>query len=91
MSIKSKLVLLMFVCAMVGQILSLFLVLMTHFHFPVPLGGVRDLRISDSTFTTLTATWDAADGNVQGYKVIYVPTDGGPELVVQFCHFCPQC
>ncbi|XP_058235769.1 collagen alpha-1(XII) chain isoform X2 [Hemibagrus wyckioides] len=49
----------------------------------LPLGGVRGLRISDATFTTLTATWDAADGNVQGYKVIYVPTDGGPELVEQ--------
>ncbi|KAM9435215.1 collagen alpha-1(XII) chain isoform 2-T2 [Clarias gariepinus] len=49
----------------------------------LPLGGVRGLRISDATFTTLTATWDAADGNVQGYKVIYMPTDGGPELVEQ--------
>ncbi|XP_076874166.1 collagen alpha-1(XII) chain isoform X2 [Brachyhypopomus gauderio] len=49
----------------------------------LPLGGVRNLRIPDSTFTTLTATWDAADGNVQGYKVIYVPTDGGAELTEQ--------
>lgn len=65
--------------------------LISHSHFPVPLGGVRGLRISDATFTTLTATWDAADGNVQGYKVIYMPTDGGPELVVQFCLSCSQC
>ncbi|KAF5892201.1 collagen alpha-1(XII) chain-like isoform X3, partial [Clarias magur] len=49
----------------------------------LPLSGVRGLRISDATFTTLTATWDAADGNVQGYKVIYMPTDGGPEIVEQ--------
>uniref|UniRef100_A0A3B4BYX3 Collagen alpha-1(XII) chain n=1 Tax=Pygocentrus nattereri TaxID=42514 RepID=A0A3B4BYX3_PYGNA len=49
----------------------------------LPLGGVRNLRITDATFTTLTATWDAADGNVQGYKIIYVPTDGGPELEEQ--------
>ncbi|KAF7690441.1 hypothetical protein HF521_012245 [Silurus meridionalis] len=49
----------------------------------LPLGGVRGLRITDATFTTLTANWDAADGNVQGYKVIYMPTDGGPELVEQ--------
>ncbi|XP_049340727.1 collagen alpha-1(XII) chain isoform X3 [Astyanax mexicanus] len=49
----------------------------------LPLGGVRNLRLTDATFTTLTARWEAADGNVQGYKVIYVPTDGGPELMEQ--------
>ncbi|TTT46706.1 Collagen alpha-1(XII) chain [Bagarius yarrelli] len=49
----------------------------------LPLSGVRGLRISDATFTTLTANWDEADGNVQGYKVIYMPTDGGPEIVEQ--------
>lgn len=48
----------------------------------VPLGGVRNLRLIDPTFTTLTATWEAADGNVQGYKVVYVPTNGGTELMV---------
>lgn len=57
---------------------------MSHCHISVPLGGVRGLRISDATFTTLTATWDAADGNVQGYKLIYVPTDGGLQLEVHF-------
>uniref|UniRef100_A0A672NXH6 Collagen type XII alpha 1 chain n=1 Tax=Sinocyclocheilus grahami TaxID=75366 RepID=A0A672NXH6_SINGR len=49
----------------------------------MPLGGVRNLRLIDPTFTTLTATWDAADGNVQGYKVLYVPTNGGTELMEQ--------
>ncbi|XP_057208625.1 collagen alpha-1(XII) chain isoform X2 [Triplophysa rosa] len=49
----------------------------------LPLGGVRNLRLHDATFTTLTATWEAADGNVQGYKVVYVPTNGGTELVEQ--------
>nr|XP_017208134.2 collagen alpha-1(XII) chain isoform X2 [Danio rerio] len=49
----------------------------------LPLGGVRNLRLIDPTFTTLTATWEAADGNVQGYKVIYVPTGGGTELMEQ--------
>uniref|UniRef100_A0A8C1JIG0 Collagen alpha-1(XII) chain n=1 Tax=Cyprinus carpio TaxID=7962 RepID=A0A8C1JIG0_CYPCA len=49
----------------------------------LPLGGVQNLRLIDPTFTTLTATWDAADGNVQGYKVLYVPTNGGPELMEQ--------
>uniref|UniRef100_A0A8C1JPH5 Collagen alpha-1(XII) chain n=1 Tax=Cyprinus carpio TaxID=7962 RepID=A0A8C1JPH5_CYPCA len=47
----------------------------------LPLGGVRNLRLINPTFTTLTATWDAADGNVQGYKVLYVPTNGGTELM----------
>uniref|UniRef100_A0A672NVD5 Collagen alpha-1(XII) chain n=1 Tax=Sinocyclocheilus grahami TaxID=75366 RepID=A0A672NVD5_SINGR len=45
----------------------------------LPLGGVRNLRLIDPTFTTLTATWDAADGNVQGYKVFYVPQPGDSE------------
>uniref|UniRef100_A0A671LNV0 Collagen alpha-1(XII) chain n=1 Tax=Sinocyclocheilus anshuiensis TaxID=1608454 RepID=A0A671LNV0_9TELE len=49
----------------------------------LPLGGVRNLHLIDPTFTTLTATWDAADGNVQGYKVLYVPTNGGTELMDQ--------
>uniref|UniRef100_A0A671LJ60 Collagen alpha-1(XII) chain n=1 Tax=Sinocyclocheilus anshuiensis TaxID=1608454 RepID=A0A671LJ60_9TELE len=49
----------------------------------LPLGGVRNLHLIDPTFTTLTATWDAADGNVQGYKVLYVPTNGGTELMEQ--------
>ncbi|XP_056620126.1 collagen alpha-1(XII) chain isoform X2 [Triplophysa dalaica] len=49
----------------------------------LPLGGVRNLRLHDPTFTMLTATWEAADGNVQGYKVVYVPTNGGTELVEQ--------
>ncbi|TRY57351.1 hypothetical protein DNTS_024942 [Danionella cerebrum] len=47
----------------------------------LPLGGVKNLRLIDPTFTTLTATWGAADGNVQGYKVLYVPTGGGAELM----------
>lgn len=49
----------------------------------MPLGGVRNLLLHDATFTTLTATWEAADGNVQGYKVVYVPTNGGTELMVK--------
>ncbi|XP_051954309.1 collagen alpha-1(XII) chain isoform X2 [Xyrauchen texanus] len=49
----------------------------------LPLGGVRNLRLTDPTFTSLTANWEAADGNVQGYKVLYVPTNGGTELTEQ--------
>lgn len=49
----------------------------------VPLGGVGTMRVTDPTITTLTVMWDPADGNVQGYKVIYTPTDGGLEIVVR--------
>lgn len=57
----------------------------------VPLGGVRNLLLIDPTFTTLTATWDAADGNVQGYKVLYVPTNGGTELIVGISEYFKVC
>uniref|UniRef100_A0A674BWN9 Collagen type XII alpha 1 chain n=1 Tax=Salmo trutta TaxID=8032 RepID=A0A674BWN9_SALTR len=54
------------------------------FSFPVPLGGVTNLQVTNPTHTTLTASWDAADGNVQGYKVIYTPVAGdGREQMVR--------
>lgn len=40
------------------------------------------MMVTNPTITTLTVTWNPADGNVQGYKVIYVPEDGGQEIVV---------
>ncbi|XP_041661141.1 collagen alpha-1(XII) chain isoform X2 [Cheilinus undulatus] len=49
----------------------------------LPLGGVGNMKVSNPTITTLTVTWNPADGNVQGYKVIYVPEDGGLEIVEQ--------
>ncbi|KAM3861132.1 collagen alpha-1(XII) chain-like [Diretmus argenteus] len=49
----------------------------------LPLGGVGGMKVIDPTITTLTVTWNPADGNVQGYKVIYAPTDGGLEIVEQ--------
>lgn len=48
----------------------------------MPLGGVKNLRVIDPTFTTLKAVWEAADGNVQGYKVLYTPKKGGPQMIV---------
>lgn len=48
------------------------------------------MMVTNPTITTLTVTWNPADGNVQGYKVIYVPEDGGMEIVVgisSFSHF----
>ncbi|XP_076011110.1 collagen alpha-1(XII) chain isoform X2 [Genypterus blacodes] len=49
----------------------------------LPLGGVGTMRVTNPTITTLTVNWDPADGNVQGYKVIYTPVDGGLEIVEQ--------
>ncbi|CAK6977127.1 collagen alpha-1(XII) chain isoform X7 [Scomber scombrus] len=49
----------------------------------LPLGGVGDMKVTNPTITTLTVTWNPADGNVQGYKVIYIPADGGLEIVEQ--------
>nr|XP_020475118.1 collagen alpha-1(XII) chain-like [Monopterus albus] len=49
----------------------------------LPLGGVGTMKVTNPTITTLTVTWNPADGNVQGYKVIYVPVDGGQEVVEQ--------
>lgn len=40
------------------------------------------MKVTNPTITTLTVNWNPADGNVQGYKVIYVPEDGGEEVVV---------
>lgn len=41
------------------------------------------MTVTKPTITTLTVNWDPAGGNVQGYKIIYVPTDGGLEIVVR--------
>ncbi|XP_061563452.1 collagen alpha-1(XII) chain-like [Cololabis saira] len=49
----------------------------------LPLGGVANIKVTNPTITTLTVSWDPADGNVQGYKVIYVPENGGLEIVEQ--------
>lgn len=59
-----------------------------YFLFPVPLGGVTNLQVTNPTHTTLTASWDAADGNVQGYKVIYTPVAGGLEIIVSILLYC---
>ncbi|KAG9347396.1 hypothetical protein JZ751_004963 [Albula glossodonta] len=48
-----------------------------------PLGGVRNLQVTDPTMTTLKVSWGPADGNVRQYKVIYVPAGGGDETMEQ--------
>nr|XP_040055050.1 collagen alpha-1(XII) chain isoform X2 [Gasterosteus aculeatus aculeatus] len=48
-----------------------------------PLGGVRNLQVTDPTTSTLNVVWEAAEGNVRQYKVFYVPAAGGEDQMVQ--------
>ncbi|KAM8833742.1 collagen alpha-1(XII) chain isoform 2-T2 [Synchiropus picturatus] len=48
-----------------------------------PLGGVRNLRVTDPTTSTLNVRWEAAEGNVRQYRVFYVPAAGGEEEMAQ--------
>ncbi|TNN31438.1 Collagen alpha-1(XII) chain [Liparis tanakae] len=45
-----------------------------------PLGGVRNLQVTDPTASTLTARWEPAVGNVRSYKVVYGAQPGGERL-----------
>ncbi|KAJ8270953.1 hypothetical protein GJAV_G00121110 [Gymnothorax javanicus] len=45
----------------------------------LPLGGVRNLQVTDPTISTLNVRWEPAEGNVRQYKINYVPATGGPE------------
>lgn len=47
------------------------------------MSGVSGMTVTKPTITTLTVNWNPAGGNVQGYKIIYVPVDGGLEIVVR--------
>ena len=53
-----------------------------------PLGGVKNLRVTDPTMTSLAVNWDPADGAVRLYKVFYVPVEGGLEEMVSLCYTC---
>ncbi|XP_075883605.1 collagen alpha-1(XII) chain isoform X2 [Nelusetta ayraudi] len=48
-----------------------------------PLGGVRNLQVTDPTTSSLNVQWEAAEGNVRQYKVFYVPAAGGQTLTTQ--------
>ncbi|XP_054652752.1 collagen alpha-1(XII) chain isoform X3 [Dunckerocampus dactyliophorus] len=48
-----------------------------------PLGGVRNLRVTDPTTNTLNVQWEPAEGNVRQYRIFYVPAAGGQEDMVQ--------
>uniref|UniRef100_A0A671LJT0 Collagen alpha-1(XII) chain n=1 Tax=Sinocyclocheilus anshuiensis TaxID=1608454 RepID=A0A671LJT0_9TELE len=43
------------------------------------LGGVKNLRVTDPTMTSLNVKWDPADGAVRQYKIFFVPAAGGTE------------
>uniref|UniRef100_A0A8C8J3W5 Collagen type XII alpha 1 chain n=1 Tax=Oncorhynchus tshawytscha TaxID=74940 RepID=A0A8C8J3W5_ONCTS len=48
-----------------------------------PLGGVKNLQVTNPTMTTLNVNWDPADGAVRQYKIFFVPVAGGtPEEMV---------
>uniref|UniRef100_A0A673FNU6 Collagen alpha-1(XII) chain-like n=1 Tax=Sinocyclocheilus rhinocerous TaxID=307959 RepID=A0A673FNU6_9TELE len=49
-----------------------------------PLGGVRNLQVTDPTSSTLNVRWEHADGNPRNYKVFYVPQPGDSEKMVRF-------
>ncbi|KAI1895827.1 hypothetical protein AGOR_G00110770 [Albula goreensis] len=48
-----------------------------------PLGGVRNLQVTDPTTSTLKVTWEPAEGNVRQYRIFYVPATGGAEDMEQ--------
>ncbi|KAM9842426.1 collagen alpha-1(XII) chain [Aulostomus maculatus] len=48
-----------------------------------PLGGVRNLQVTDPTTSTLNVQWEPAEGNVRQYRIFYVPAAGGDEEMVQ--------
>lgn len=48
--------------------------------------GVKNLRVTDPTMTSLAVNWDPADGAVRLYKVFYVAVGGGLEEMVR----CPS-
>lgn len=50
---------------------------------PEPLGGVRNLQVTDPTTSTLNVQWEAAEGNVRQYRIFYVPAAGGEEEMVR--------
>lgn len=47
-----------------------------------PLGGVKNLQVTDPTTSTLKVQWEPAEGDVRQYKVNYIPTAGGREETV---------
>ncbi|MEQ2223199.1 hypothetical protein ILYODFUR_034318, partial [Ilyodon furcidens] len=47
------------------------------------LGGVKNLQVTDPTTSSLKVHWEAAEGNVRQYRILYVPASGGAEDMEQ--------
>uniref|UniRef100_G3PDH7 Collagen alpha-1(XII) chain n=1 Tax=Gasterosteus aculeatus aculeatus TaxID=481459 RepID=G3PDH7_GASAC len=48
-----------------------------------PLGGVKNLQVTDPTTSSLRVRWEPAEGNVRQYRLFYVPSAGGAEDMEQ--------
>lgn len=44
----------------------------------VPRSGPRNMVVFDPTTSTLSVSWDHADGPVQQYRITYATTTGDP-------------
>lgn len=51
--------------------------------FSGPLGGVKNLQVTDPTINSLRVRWEPAEGDVRTYNVFYNPAAGGAERVVR--------
>ncbi|XP_026146323.1 collagen alpha-1(XII) chain isoform X5 [Carassius auratus] len=48
-----------------------------------PLGGVKNLQVTDPTTSSLKVRWEPAEGNVRQYRIFYIPATGGAEDMEQ--------
>lgn len=55
-----------------------------HIIYQEPLGGVKNLQVSDPTTSSLRVRWEPAEGNVRQYRLFYVPATGGAEDMVRY-------
>ena len=44
---------------------------------------MKNLQVIEPTTSTLKVRWDAAEGNVREYIIVYIPTAGGEQDVVR--------
>lgn len=52
----------------------------------MPRSGPRNMRVYDPTTTTLTVSWEHAQGPVMQYRITYAQTSGDPiEEYVSMC------
>lgn len=51
--------------------------------FTEALGGVKNLKVTDPTTSSLKVRWEPAHGNVRHYRIFYVPASGGAEDMVR--------